>query len=417
MPAARSRTFCAGRASTALATSLRHRRSWPSDSTSFVRSYRSATSSNIEATSCGCLSRDARVTRPLWQAGFREPSGAPSDGARAVRCRSGTSVRRRPRGWRRGCHLDPTNPGSPDGASTWCFADRYGRGRPGTSPRRRSPAVPPSRSAGVQRPRYTMRPFDDRRHARPRAPLAPVPPRPARRTRRTGRRSALARRRGTDRLSRRRTGRGRRRRGTPDAAHDAPDRRGARRPAPRGCAVSQAAATVPCASMRCTPRRALAPQRASSMSRRRQRVPGQRLGAELVGLARDRGGTPPPAAPVPYGLSSPGVRMPGHRRTRARGWAATSSSHGPTSAIHAPVDDERVASGGSASESSARVRQLEARSFSSGWAVPPSIAVDEMWDDDPLVDGVVRRVVVHHEVLVGRRSAAPGPAPPCGSGR
>ena len=38
VPAARSRTFCAGRASTAFATSLRQRRAWPRESTSLVRS-------------------------------------------------------------------------------------------------------------------------------------------------------------------------------------------------------------------------------------------------------------------------------------------------------------------------------------------------------------------------------------------
>lgn len=38
VPAARSRIFCAGRASTARATSLRHSRAWPSDNTSLVRS-------------------------------------------------------------------------------------------------------------------------------------------------------------------------------------------------------------------------------------------------------------------------------------------------------------------------------------------------------------------------------------------
>lgn len=38
VPAARSRIFSAGRACTAFATSLRHSRAWPSDSTSLVRS-------------------------------------------------------------------------------------------------------------------------------------------------------------------------------------------------------------------------------------------------------------------------------------------------------------------------------------------------------------------------------------------
>src|SRR5918994_1168918 len=62
VPAARSRTRSPGRAATALTTARRHRRSRPSDRTSLVRSYRAATSSNIAATSCGCLSNEARVT-------------------------------------------------------------------------------------------------------------------------------------------------------------------------------------------------------------------------------------------------------------------------------------------------------------------------------------------------------------------
>src|SRR5690606_24649578 len=60
----------------------------PRDSTSLVRSYRSATSSNIEATSCGCLSRDARVTGPLWQPGPRGPT-APGRSAPPVHQPSG----------------------------------------------------------------------------------------------------------------------------------------------------------------------------------------------------------------------------------------------------------------------------------------------------------------------------------------
>src|SRR5918995_880554 len=62
VPAARSRTRSPGRAATAFTTARRHHRSRPNESTSLVRSYRAATSSNIAATSCGCLSNEARVT-------------------------------------------------------------------------------------------------------------------------------------------------------------------------------------------------------------------------------------------------------------------------------------------------------------------------------------------------------------------
>ena len=43
------------------AVALRHRRTWPKEITSLTRSYRRAVRSNIAATSCGCLSKEARV--------------------------------------------------------------------------------------------------------------------------------------------------------------------------------------------------------------------------------------------------------------------------------------------------------------------------------------------------------------------
>ena len=83
VPAAMSRMRSPGLASTALTTARRHSRSWPSESTSLVTSYFSATVSNIDATSTGFLSSWARVMRS---------SSHPTAALVAVR------VARRPRG-------------------------------------------------------------------------------------------------------------------------------------------------------------------------------------------------------------------------------------------------------------------------------------------------------------------------------
>src|SRR5664279_2784129 len=61
VPAAISSTVSPLLAPTVSRTNRRQRLSWPRDSTSLVRSYFAATSSNIAATSLGCLSRLARV--------------------------------------------------------------------------------------------------------------------------------------------------------------------------------------------------------------------------------------------------------------------------------------------------------------------------------------------------------------------
>ena len=74
-----SRMRSPGLASTALTTARRHSRSWPSESTSLVTSYFSATVSNIDATSTGFLSSCARVMRSsshprrVWVGSHRRP--------------------------------------------------------------------------------------------------------------------------------------------------------------------------------------------------------------------------------------------------------------------------------------------------------------------------------------------------------
>src|SRR6185312_5427134 len=69
VPAPTSRTRSPGRRPSAARVARRQPRSWPKESTVLVRSYRLATPSNISATSCGCLSRSARVTRQLSHRG------------------------------------------------------------------------------------------------------------------------------------------------------------------------------------------------------------------------------------------------------------------------------------------------------------------------------------------------------------
>src|SRR6202020_9948 len=61
VPAARSSTRSPGPTPRMRCTLLRHNRTCPIDSTSFIRSYRPARASNIAATSAGFLSRSARV--------------------------------------------------------------------------------------------------------------------------------------------------------------------------------------------------------------------------------------------------------------------------------------------------------------------------------------------------------------------
>src|SRR5699024_10531857 len=62
VPAARSRTFSPGCRLSLSRVRRRQTRSCPKDSTVLVRSYLSPTSSNIDATSKGSLSRDALAT-------------------------------------------------------------------------------------------------------------------------------------------------------------------------------------------------------------------------------------------------------------------------------------------------------------------------------------------------------------------
>src|SRR5699024_12059783 len=60
-PAAMSRMRWPGRGSRDCRTARRHRRVWPRDITSFIRSYFAAVSSNIAATALGSFWREARL--------------------------------------------------------------------------------------------------------------------------------------------------------------------------------------------------------------------------------------------------------------------------------------------------------------------------------------------------------------------
>ena len=80
MPAARSSTRSPGCGADRAHHGLAPGPVRPSESTSLVTSYRSATSSNIAATSCGCFSNDARPMRrdPLTPAPRARVGGGPA---------------------------------------------------------------------------------------------------------------------------------------------------------------------------------------------------------------------------------------------------------------------------------------------------------------------------------------------------
>jgi SAM-dependent methyltransferase len=79
VPAPTSSTRSPGRNASAARVARRQPRSCPKESTVLVRSYRSATPSNISATSCGCLSRSARDTLYRHLAVHRTPADDPTD--------------------------------------------------------------------------------------------------------------------------------------------------------------------------------------------------------------------------------------------------------------------------------------------------------------------------------------------------
>src|SRR5690606_770949 len=204
---------------------------------------------------------------------------------------------------------------------------------------------------------------------------------------------------------------------------------GGRTPSPARCTASTTAgrrsgpatATTPCASSRCTPRRALAPQRASVMPSPARASPVS--GAVPSSPAsRGSGWEVCSSTSGPRGWTSPGVRSPGQRRVRAAGWAAASTAYGPAAASVRP--STRTAPSGTAG------RPPPSTTRSAVWSVSTArsargeelqlrvrrAALDGGGGDvrrHPVVGRVVRRVVVHDEVLVRRRPLrrdAPRPA-------
>ena len=160
-----------------------------------------------------------------------------------------------------------------------------------------------------------------------------------------------------------------------------------------------------------------------------ERGPGERFGCRARRPRRGRPGSRcARSRAAPCRLTRPGVSTRASGGRGRRGAPAATSSYRPIIAIRSPSTSTAPPGTGSRSPGSSRSAacsvntsgtqpQLEARSFSSGWAVPPSIAVEEMCDWTRVVDRVVRRVVVHDEVLVGGGALGGHPVRPCGSCR